>query len=281
MAFVGTGCEKHPVGKPIVTNATRVVIKTGKSKIVKNKEGFNCQDVNCICPLESAVIVPLFHKEKVVGTLKLYQVEKGQIPNYIVKLAQGLAQILSMQIELVDLEYQTQLATEAHLDALQAQINPHFLFNTLNTIKMYILKDPDYARDLLVRLSTLLRYLLGSYGRFITLEEEIKYIEDYVVIEKARFKEKLIVEMNVDDDTKDFLIPVFSIQPLVNNAILHGILPMDGAGIIKIDAHIYNNELYISIEDNGIGIAEDRMEKILNLDMGQVVELEYQMLMRD
>lgn len=262
LAFIGTGCEKHPVGKPIVTNATRNVIQSGMSKIIKSKEGFNCQDINCICPLESAVIVPLFNKEKVVGTLKLYQTEKGHIPNYIVKLAHGLAQILSMQIDLVDLEHQAQLKTEAQLDALQAQINPHFLFNTLNTIKMYILKDPDYARDLLVRLSKLLRYLLGSYGRYITLEEEIKYIEDYVIIEKARFIDKLKVEMNIDDDTKDCQIPVFSIQPLVNNAILHGILPMETGGIIKIDAHINNNELVIKIEDNGIGIPQDKIKKI-------------------
>jgi len=182
LAFIGEGCEQHPVGKPIVTNATRITIQTGESKIVNSKKEFNCQEKNCNCPLESAVIVPLINKNKVIGTLKLYQTKKGNIPDYIIRLANGLVQILSMQIELVELEHQAQLTTEAQLDALQAQINPHFLFNALNTVNMYILKDPEYARFLLVRLSTLLRYLLGNSGRFISIREEIKYIDNLILL---------------------------------------------------------------------------------------------------
>ncbi len=262
LAFIGEGCEKHPVGKPIVTNATKSVIQTGRSKIVSSKQGFNCQDKTCNCPLESAVIVPLINKNKVVGTLKLYQTNKGNIPNYIIRLANGLAQILSMQIELVELEHQAQLTTEAQLDALQAQINPHFLFNALNTVNMYILKDPEYARFLLVRLSTLLRYLLGSCGRFISLREEMKYIDNYVVIEEARFIGKIKVVIEVDEDVKNCQIPVFTIQPLVNNAILHGVLPKVGAGIIKISAHKLYDEVIISVEDNGIGIPQEDIKKV-------------------
>ncbi|MGD9677051.1 MAG: histidine kinase [Vulcanibacillus sp.] len=268
LAFIGEGCEKHPVGKPIVTNATKSVLQTGKSKIVNNKQGFNCQDKTCNCPLESAVIVPLINKNTVVGTLKLYQTDKGIIPNYIVKLANGLAQILSMQIELVELEHQAQLTTEAQLDALQAQINPHFLFNALNTVNMYILKDPEYARFLLVRLSTLLRYLLGSSGRFITLKEEVKYIDNYVVIEEARFVGKIRVVFEIDEDTKNCEIPVFTIQPLVNNAILHGVLPKVGAGTIKISAKKIDNDVKITVEDSGIGIPKENILKIFEPRFG-------------
>lgn len=268
LAFIGEGCEQHPVGKPIVTDATKNTIQTGRSRIVNNKQEFNCQDKSCKCPLESAVIVPLINKNKVVGTLKLYQTEKGNIPDYIIRLANGLAQILSMQIELVELERQAQLTTEAQLDALQAQINPHFLFNALNTVNMYILKDPEYARFLLVRLSTLLRYLLGNSGRFISIREEIKYIDNYVVIEEARFIGKIRVVIEVDEEAKNCKIPVFTIQPLVNNAILHGVLPKVGAGIIKISAHKIADEVIISVEDNGIGIPQEYIQKIFEPRFG-------------
>ncbi|MGD9679250.1 MAG: histidine kinase [Vulcanibacillus sp.] len=262
LAFIGEGCENHPVGKPIVTNATKSVIQTGRSKIINSKQGFDCQEKTCNCPLESAVIVPLINKNKVIGTLKLYQTKKGNIPDYIIRLANGLAQILSMQIELVELEHQAQLTTEAQLDALQAQINPHFLFNALNTVNMYILKDPEYARFLLVRLSTLLRYLLGSSGRFISIREEMKYIDNYVVIEEARFIGKIKVVIEVDEEVKSCKIPVFTIQPLVNNAILHGVLPKVGAGIIKISAHKLIDDVVISVEDNGIGIPQEDIQKV-------------------
>ncbi len=262
LAFVGEGCEKHPAGKPIVTKATRDAIKYGRSMIVRNKEGFNCLEQDCLCPLESAVIMPITNKDEVVGTLKLYETKHGTLPEYIIRLAAGLAQILSMQLELVDLERQAQLTTEAQLDALQAQINPHFLFNALNTINMYILKDPEYARYLLVRLSTLLRYLLGNSGRFISVREEIKYIDNYVVIEEARFIGKIRVLLDIDEEAKNCSIPVFTIQPLVNNAILHGVLPKVGPGIIQISAHRIDDEVIIAVEDNGIGIPEEYIEKI-------------------
>jgi two-component system LytT family sensor kinase len=163
---------------------------------------------------------------------------------------------------MVDLERQAQLTAEAQLDALQAQVNPHFLFNALNTVNMYILKDPEYARFLLVRLSTLLRYLLGNSGRFISLREEMKYIDNYVVIEEARFIGKIRVLFDIDSEAKDCNIPVFTIQPLVNNAILHGVLPMEGPGVIKISAQRVADEVIIAVEDNGVGISEEDIEKI-------------------
>ncbi len=262
LAFIGEGCENHPVGKPIVTSATKTAIKKGESVIVSSKEGFNCLDKNCHCPLESAIIMPIIKRGEVVGSLKLYETIDGRLPDYIIRLASGLAQIISTQLELVDLERQAQLKTEAQLDALQAQVNPHFLFNALNTINMYILKDPEYARFLLVRLSTLLRYLLGNSGRFISLREEINYIDNYVVIEEARFVGKIRVLFDIDPAAKDCNIPVFTIQPLVNNAILHGVLPMEGSGVIKISAQRVGDEVIIAVEDNGVGILEEDMKKV-------------------
>ncbi|SET77029.1 two-component system, LytT family, sensor kinase [Natronincola peptidivorans] len=268
LTFIGAGCEAHPVGKPIVTKATYEAIHTGQMKIVNSKNEFNCQMKDCICPLQSAIIVPLLNKGSVVGTLKLYYTRTEKISNNTIDLSIGLAQILNLQIELSELDRQIQLATKAQLEALQAQINPHFLFNALNTINMYILKDPKFARRLLVRLSTLLRYLLGNYGPFITLEEELNYIQDYVLIEQARFGNKLKIIKDIEENTKQCLIPVLAVQPLVHNAIQHGILPKEGSSEIRISSHVNLEETIIVVEDDGVGIPAETLPKVLEPGFG-------------
>lgn len=268
LAFIGTGCKKHPIGYPIRTNATVNAIKSGEIKIIKNKKEFNCKIKNCNCPLESAVIVPLFNKDKVIGSLKFYETKKGKISKDLIKFASGIGKLLNMQIELAELDRQSQLATKAKLDALQAQVNPHFLFNALNTINMYINKDPEFARKLIVKLSTLLRYLLANYGRFITLGEELSYIENYVVIENARFKDKLRIIFDIDRNIKEIKIPVFTVHPLVQNAIIHGILPKEIGGTVKISAHSQFDGVLITVTDDGIGIEEDKIEKIYKHGFG-------------
>jgi two-component system LytT family sensor kinase len=268
LAFIGEGCDKHPVGGPIRTQATLDAIADGKMHIIGNKAEFNCKLENCECPLESAIIVPLFNKEDVIGCLKFYDINKGEMSESKIKLAVGIGKMLSMQVELADYDRQYHLSTEAKLDALQAQVNPHFLFNSLNTINMYINKEPQYARQLIIRLSTLLRYLLGTYGRFIPLAEELSYLEDYVVIENARYLDKLSVDFNIDVNIDDIEIPVFTIQPLVHNAIIHGILPKDGVGRVTINISRLKNELIISVEDDGVGIKEVNMKKVFESGNG-------------
>lgn len=262
LAFEGTTCENRPVGSPIRTQATLDAIENGETIIITNKKELRCKVKKCSCPLESAVIVPLFNKNEVIGSLKFYDTKKGKMSNKDIKLASGIGKLLNMQIELADLDRQTQLATKAKLDALQAQINPHFLFNALNTINMYINKDAEFARKLIVRLSTLLRYLLGNYGRFISLGEELSYIEDYIVIESARFKDRLKIIIDVDNSIRKIQIPVLTIQPLVQNAIIHGILPVGVKGTVKITAHALNDEVVISVVDDGIGMTEEQLEKV-------------------
>lgn len=262
LAFVGVGCENHPIGYPIRTQATKNAISSGELKIINSKKDFNCNKENCNCPLESAIIVPLYNKNVVIGTLKFYDTKKGLITDEKIKFASGLAKLLNIYIDITDLERQSQLATVAKLDALQAQVNPHFLYNALNTINMYINKNPSYARKLVVKLSMLLRYLLGSNGRFISLDEEISYIKDYTAFEIARFEDKLNIVIDIDPDLKDLKIPVFTIQPLVQNAIIHGLLPKDNGGTITVTAVKTNDELNICVSDNGIGIEKSELDKI-------------------
>ena len=124
---------------------------------------------------------------------------------------------------------------------------------------MYINKDTKYARKLIVSLATTLRYLLGKFGRFITLEREISYLEDYIEIERARYVDRLTIDFITPEKTGNIELPVLCIQPLVHNAIMHGILPKDGIGKIMIKVEKADKELLITIEDNGVGMTEEQV----------------------
>jgi len=268
LAYLGAGCENHKPGDRILTEATKYVIATGEHKIVNSTEELNCTKTDCKCPLSAGVIAPLKLREEVVGTLKLYQTEDGQLAPNIVRLTIGIAQLLSMQIELAELDRQRQLVTEARLDALHAQINPHFLFNTLNTIIMYIRKDPDKSRELLIRLAEFFRKTLNRQGHFITLKEELDCVRTYFALEKARFGDKIRLIEDIDPELLEYPIPVFSLQPLIENAIKHGITPKNGNGTITIRAKQKGSDLHLSIIDTGVGIPPNKLDKVLQPGYG-------------
>lgn len=266
LAYIGAGSDHHKAGGPIMTRVTRDVLVTGKLKIVQDSRELNCPMKDC--PLESAVVVPLQCKGEVVGTIKLYRVEQGEIPSSIVKLAVGVAQLLGMQMEFAELDRQAQLVTKAELDALHAQINPHFLFNTLNTIIMFSRTNPETARRLLIRLASFFRHALKRHGHFNSLREEIEYLNTYLVLERARFREKLRVERDIEEELLEYQVPVLTIQPLVENAIKHGILPKPGQGTVQVTARKVDDEMVIIIRDDGVGIPEDRLTDVLRPGYG-------------
>lgn len=266
LAYIGAGSDHHKAGGPIMTIATKEVIRTGQMKVVRDGYGLDCPVPNC--PLQSAVIVPLNSRGEVTGTIKLYQTQQGELHNSIIRLAVGVAQILGMQMELAELDRQVQLVTKAELDALQAQINPHFLFNTLNTIIMFSRTNPETARRLLIKLASFFRHALKRHGHFNTLKEEIEYLNTYLILERARFRDKLRVVRNIDDEILEYKIPVLTIQPLVENAIKHGILPKPGQGTVEITVCKLDNEMLIVIRDDGVGITAEIQPKVLTPGFG-------------
>ncbi|MTI80944.1 MAG: sensor histidine kinase [Firmicutes bacterium] len=269
LAFLGAGCERHPPGGSIITNATKEVIATGELKIIEKKQDFNCPyQQECDCPLESAVIVPLKCKGEVVGTVKLYQTREGEMPSNLVKLAVGIAQLLGVQVELAELDRQAQLVTKAELDALQAQINPHFLFNTMNTISMFIRTNPETARRLLKRLAAFFRHSLKRRGHLVTFEEELEYLHHYLVLEKARFRERLRVKRDIDKQLLKYKIPVLTLQPLVENSIRHGITPKVEPGTVRITARLSNGEIHMEVHDDGVGIEPETMAQVFKPGFG-------------
>jgi two-component system LytT family sensor kinase len=166
------------------------------------------------------------------------------------------------------LEEQARLLVEARLAALTSQINPHFLFNTLNSVSSLIRSNPDQARVMVVKLSKVLRRLLRMHDNFTTLAEELSFIEDYLSIEVVRFGEKLRFVRDVADDTLGMLVPSMILQPLVENSIKHGLSGKVEGGTIRIHTHRTESRLFLVVEDDGVGISEPKLASLLDHGMG-------------
>ncbi len=164
---------------------------------------------------------------------------------------------------MAELDRQAQLVTKAELDALHAQINPHFLFNTLNTIITYTRTHPEMARKLLIRLASFFRQTLKRHGHFNSLREEIEYVNTYLILEKARFREKLRIQRDIDTSLLGYQVPVLTLQPLVENAIKHGIQPKIGPGTVQISARLVDGEMLFIVRDDGVGIKSDKISDVL------------------
>jgi two-component system LytT family sensor kinase len=166
------------------------------------------------------------------------------------------------------LEEQERLLVEARLAALTSQINPHFLFNTLNSVSSLIRTDPGQARVMVVRLSKVLRRLLRKHENFSTLRDELSFIEDYLAIEVVRFGDKLRFERDVAEDTLDMLVPSMLLQPLVENSIKHGLRSKVEGGTIRIRAYRTASKLHLLVEDDGVGIPEEKLATLLDRGIG-------------
>lgn len=274
LAYIGVGCDRHHPGDKILTEATREVIRTSNIKIIQTQQELNCPlaDV-CDCPLAAAVIVPLLCRGNVVGTFKLYETKDGKMSPDLIRLALGMGQILSLQVELAELDHQANLVTEAKLDALQAQINPHFFFNIMNTIIATSRSNPNRARRLLIHLAEFFRKVLKSKSALISLEEEMEFVKTYLVLEKARFGRKLKIKTDIPKDLLEAEVPRLSIQPLVENAVKHGITPMltNGTVLIKVDrieSESGNLDLLVEIIDDGMGIEANRLKNVFLPEVG-------------
>lgn len=252
LAFVGAEAEHHMSGQGGMTRLTERSLTTGKLQIAQNREeiGCSCQT----CKLASAIIVPLKRANEIIGTLKLYYIHSKAIGQSDITFVSGLAHLFSTQLELAEVDRQSKLAAKAKLKALYAQINPHFFFNTLNTIASLIRTKPDLARELLLKLATIFRYALQNTGRDITIADELTQVRAYLAIEKARYGDKLNVVEEFDAGIEKYVIPSLTVQPLVENAVKHGLHPKETGGKIIIKINERNKSIAISIVDDGVGI---------------------------
>jgi two-component system LytT family sensor kinase len=169
----------------------------------------------------------------------------------------------------MNLEQNQQLLLKARMDALSSQINPHFLFNTLNTVSSLIRYEPDMARVVVIKLSNILRRLLRKHETFVPLRDELNFIDDYLDIEVARFgRDNLQIFKEIDEETLDAFVPSMLLQPMVENAIKHGLAPKLEGGQIRLRTRRLDGRLIIEVEDNGLGISEERLAQVYAKGIG-------------
>ncbi|XEC95766.1 LytS/YhcK type 5TM receptor domain-containing protein [Paenibacillus tarimensis] len=260
LSYVGIAEEHHNRDNEIRTTATKSVLQTGQLMVVHHGE-IGCADKDC--PLRSAVIAPLKQKGETIGTLKFYFTSGKEPSSMIIELSKGLSTLLSHQLELAEVDRHQELAKQAEIKALQAQVSPHFLFNALNTIVSLIRTDPMKARKLLISLSRFFRQNLeGTTMTTTSLEEELKHVKAYLAIEEARFADKLTVTYQVDESVLLAKVPPFTLQPIVENAVKHGIRHQPKENSISIAMKEGENSVLVTVEDNGIGIDRERLDAL-------------------
>ncbi len=263
LSHVGVGDDHHLPGHTILTEATKKVLRTGKLYIPKSLAEIHCPQKGC--PLAVAIIVPLKKSDEVIGVLKFYFINIKQIKPVDKEVAQGLGKLLSHQLEVVEAQNHARLIREAEIKALQAQINPHFLFNSLNTIVALIRTQPNMARKLLIQLGNFFRKNLNaSLYEFVTLRQEIDHTCAYLDIEQARFTERLSVKLEIDSKLENVLLPPLTLQPLVENGVRHGLKGLEKTGEIIVRVTESKEYVLISVKDNGIGISPERIGELLH-----------------
>ena len=202
------------------------------------------------CPVRTGVISPLLVEDRVVGTVQAF----SPVPTAgLVRATDEVAQWVSGQLELAELDASRNRAMEAEVRALRAQISPHFVYNSLGAIASFVRTDPDRARELLLEFADFTRYSFRRHGEFTTLADELRSIERYLLLEQARFGERLQVTLNIAPEVLPVVVPFLCIQPLVENAVRHGIESAEGVGHLRIVAHDRGHECVVEVEDDGVG----------------------------
>ncbi|QYM98177.1 sensor histidine kinase [Dickeya ananatis] len=251
LAFVGTGDDHHTTGSLIMSSYTHQAIDNNQVVYADGNEVPFCCPLSSHCKLGSTLVIPLRGEEqRVIGTIKLYEPKNKLFSSINRTLGEGIGHLLSAQIFAGRFEQQKQLLAQSEIKLLHAQVNPHFLFNTLNTLSSIIRRNPDQARQLVLSLSTFFRKNLKRSGDEVALSDELEHINAYLDIEKARFANLLTVEIAVPTSLRAARLPAFSLQPLVENAIKHGIAHMLDNGYLRIGARTHANMLELTIEDN-------------------------------
>lgn len=255
-AYVGVGEHNYQDNSDALSPTTQQALRYGKIIIKNNDEAHRTPEIH------SMLVIPLWEKGVVTGTLKIYYCHAHQITSSLQEMAIGLSQIISTQLEVSRAEQLREMANKAELRALQSKINPHFLFNALNAISSSIRLNPDTARQLIFNLSRYLRYNIElNDDEQIDIKKELYQIKDYIAIEQARFGDKLTVIYDIDDEV-NCRVASLLIQPLVENAIVHGIQPCRGKGVVTISIAQSGSRVRIAVRDTGHGIDPKIVEQL-------------------
>ncbi|XAS67824.1 sensor histidine kinase [Micrococcaceae bacterium Sec5.7] len=208
----------------------------------------------------AAVIAPIRAGARVVGVVAAFAPAAGA---GLVRATGEVADWVATQVELAELDASRTLLMEAEVRALRAQISPHFIYNSLNAIASFINTDPERARELVVEFADFTRYSFRRHGDFTTLAEELRCIDRYLLLERARFGERVQVSLRIAPEVLSTVIPFLSLQPLVENAVRHGLEAKEGPGHITITANGSGAFAEVTIEDDGVGMDPEQLRSML------------------
>ena len=266
LGYAGYQEAHNPAGIPIRTQATHAAIQGGETLVLMTPQEIGLPVEPEKSRIKAAIIVPLWVGDRVEGTLKFYYRSATKITETQRSIAQGFAQLLATQMAAVEMETQRKLATAMELKMLQTQINPHFLFNTINTIASFIRTDPMKARTLLREFAVFYRRTLEDSTERISLGRELDQVQRYFGFELARFgDERLALEVHMAPAIQDMMVPPFLVQPLVENAIKHAMAP-EGQLVITVDASVDGDDVIIVVGDNGVGMSEETCANITQVE---------------
>jgi two-component system LytT family sensor kinase len=257
LAFVGAGADHHrPGDRPI----RPVYESIARNAPLLAPLGIRSECGNPVCPLGAAAVVPLRLHDGPAGAVVAYATDGSPLDEAAVDTLEAIARHLSSQLQLSELHTAT-------TTALQAQMEPHFVFNALNTIASFIRTDPERARSLVLAFADHLRSRFARPGEFVTLEEELRHVRSYLELEQARFGSQLRVTIDVPKDALAVRLPPLVVQPLVENAIKHG--KTDRPLNLIVRARVRRGRLRITVRDDGRGIARDVIERVLEPGVGE------------
>lgn len=267
LACVGTLANQFPPGSPIHTPATRYALDHGLVQSFTNTIPV-FDGVHATTQIPAGIIAPLKVRGKAVGTLKFYFSSPHAVNRTQYALVSGFAELISTQLATHELERQDELTARAELRALQAQINPHFLFNTLNTIASLTRTEPARARELLRDFAAFYRSTLDNSGSLIPISRELAQTNRYLTFERARFgDDRIIATTEIEDGVEDAPVPAFIIQPLVENAVRHA-MKDEGALHIAVRVRSEGSEgICIEVSDDGAGMDRDTAARLFNASL--------------
>ncbi len=215
------------------------------------------------CPLRSAVLAPLTVQGRRAGTLIAFYRAQGRPRGDVLRVVAEAASLVSAQVELSVVREQEERLAQAELRALRAQISPHFIYNALAAVAGDIHGEPEEARERLIDFAEFTRYLFRDGRSYVTLEEELAHVQRYLRLEQARFRDHLQITYAVPEETLAAIVPSLSVQPLVENAVRHGIERRAGRGQVGIAARVHGGDVELRVTDDGSGIDPDRVPGVL------------------
>lgn len=240
--------------EPDTRSLAEQVISTGRQQVMSHSS-IICERSDC--PVRGIVVVPLESDGTIIGTLgALTMSTAGPV---LLRATAEVARYVSSQLELAELEEARARLDRAEVKALRAQISPHFVYNALTTIASFIRTDPVRARELLIEFADFTRYSFRAAGEYTTLHDELANIERYVSLEKARFGKRLNIKLQIAPEVLNVVLPFLALQPLVENAVRHGLGSKPNGGTITITAENAGAECVIVVEDDGIGMDPARL----------------------